>query len=123
MAAVSQGQRKDIEALYAAFNRRDIDAVIERLAGDVHWANGMEGGYVDGAHAVREYWTRQFETIQSRVEPEQIRALEDGRVAVDVHQVVHATSGELLADHHVTHVFTFRDGEVTTFDIDETIHD
>ena len=43
-------QRKDIEELYAAFNRRDIEAVIERLADDVHW-------------------TRQFETIQSQVEP------------------------------------------------------
>jgi ketosteroid isomerase-like protein len=119
MALVTETQRKDIEELYAAFNRRDIDAAIERLAGDVHWANGMEGGYVDGAQAVREYWTRQFEVIQSRVEPEHIRRLDDGRIAVDVHQVVRATtSSELLADHHVAHIFTFRDGEITTFDID-----
>ena len=110
----------EIEQLYAAFNRRDIEAVIARLAADVHWANGMEGGYVDGAQAVRDYWTRQFETIQSRVEPERMRELDGGRVAVDVHQVVHATSGELLADQRVTHVFTFRgDGQITAFDIED----
>jgi hypothetical protein len=115
MAAVSEAQREDIEQLYAAFNRRDIDALIARLAADVHWANGMEGGYVDGTQAVREYWTRQFETIQSRVEPERMRGLDGGRVVVDVHQVVHTTSGELLADQRVAHVFTFGDdGQITT---------
>jgi hypothetical protein len=45
---VSENRRQDIERLYAEFNRRDIEAVLERLIDDVHWANGMEGGYVDG---------------------------------------------------------------------------
>ena len=25
---------------------------------DVKWANGLEGGFVYGRNAVREYWTR-----------------------------------------------------------------
>jgi ketosteroid isomerase-like protein len=114
---VAQPQRRDIEQLYAAFNRRDLEAVLARLAPEVRWANGMEGGYVHGRSGVREYWTRQFDIIQSRVEPEQITAGDDGRIVVRVHQVVRSVDGELLADQRVTHLFTFRDGQITRFDI------
>jgi ketosteroid isomerase-like protein len=72
MGSVSRAEQDDIRRLYAAFNRRDIDAVLERLADDVRWANGMEGGHVEGVPAVRDYWTRQFTVIQSQVEPERI---------------------------------------------------
>ncbi|HKG37214.1 MAG TPA: nuclear transport factor 2 family protein [Solirubrobacterales bacterium] len=107
----------EIEALYAAFNRRDIETVLAHLAPDVHWANGMEGGYADGREAVRAYWTRQFAAIHSRVEPETIELADDGRVAVQVHQVVHAPDGELLADERVSHYFTFEEGRIARFDI------
>jgi len=46
--------------MYASFNARDIDGVLAQLADDVTWANGMEGGYVQGHEAVGEYWTRQW---------------------------------------------------------------
>jgi ketosteroid isomerase-like protein len=115
---VSEDRRQDIERLYAEFNRRDIEAVLARMTDDVHWANGMEGGYVDGRDAVREYWLRQFEVIDGRVEPERIVGRDQDRVAVHVHQVVHSPSGELLADEHVTHVFTFQGGQIARFDIE-----
>jgi ketosteroid isomerase-like protein len=109
---------QDIQRLYDAFNQRDIEAVLQRLAPDVRWANGMEGGYVDGRDAVREYWTRQFELINSHVEPEEIERGDGMVVVVKVHQVVRSREGELLADDRVTHIFTFRDGQVLRFDID-----
>ncbi len=40
---------------YAAFNRRDIDAVLRLMQLDVNWANGIEGGRVHGLDTVREY--------------------------------------------------------------------
>src|SRR5882672_6030705 len=52
---------------YEAFNARDVDAVLALMHPDVDWPNGMEGGRVLGRAAVREYWTRQFEVIDSRV--------------------------------------------------------
>jgi cation diffusion facilitator family transporter len=107
-----------LRELYSAFNARDIDAVLERLAPDVDWPNGMEGGRVHGRDAVREYWTRQFSLIQSSVDPVDITEHADGRVAVDVHQVVHSPDGELLHDTHVTHTYVFGDdGLVTRMDI------
>jgi ketosteroid isomerase-like protein len=85
--------RQRVRQLYAACNARDIDAVLEGLAADVAWANGMEGGYVHGRDGVRDYWTRQFREIRSTVEPERIELAPDRRVAVRVHQIVHSADG------------------------------
>jgi cation diffusion facilitator family transporter len=104
--------------LYAAFNARDIDAVLERLAPDVDWPNGMEGGRVQGRDAVREYWTRQFTLIDGKVDPVDITEQDDGSVVVNVHQVVHSPDGELISDGNVTHTYVFGDdGLVTRMDI------
>ena len=56
----------------------------------------MEGGREHGHDAVRAYWTRQFGLIDSRVEPVGFETLDDGRVAVRVHQVVRSLDGRLL---------------------------
>lgn len=105
--------------LYAAFNRREIDVVIAAMHPDVDWPNGFEGGREHGHDAVRAYWTRQFELIDSQVEPVRVRPLDDGRVAVDVHQVVRAPGGDLLSDRQVVHIYTLRDGLVERMDIAE----
>jgi ketosteroid isomerase-like protein len=102
---------------YEAFNARDIDSALVLMHPDVDWPNGMEGGRVLGRAAVREYWTRQFQVIDSRVEPEGFTTDADGRVAVDVHQVVHDAAGELLSDGHVKHVYTVRDGLIERMEI------
>jgi hypothetical protein len=54
---------------YAAFNARDIDRALATMHADVEWPNGMEGGYVHGHDAVRDYWTRQWKLIDPDVEP------------------------------------------------------
>jgi ketosteroid isomerase-like protein len=102
---------------YEAFNARDIDAVLALMHPDVDWPNGMEGGRVLGRAAVREYWTRQFELIDGRVEPQAFATDAEGRVVVDVHQVVRDTAGELLSDERVEHVYTIRDGLIERMDI------
>jgi len=109
-----------IRQLYLNFNTRAIDAALDGLAVDVVWANGMEGGHVHGRDAVRDYWTRQFSQIHSSVTPREIGFTDDGRVRVEVHQVVHsADDTQLLADTTVQHLFTFDDaGMIARFDIE-----
>lgn len=107
----------DLGALYAAFNARDIDAVLERLAPDVDWPNGMEGGRVRGHEEVRAYWTRQFGLIDSHVEPVGFEELDDGRLAVEVHQVVRDLDGKPLSDTRIRHVYSFREGVVERMEI------
>src|SRR6266536_5864412 len=92
--------------VYAAFNRRDIDAVLAVMHPDVDWPNAFEGGRVAGHEGVRAYWTRQFEQIDPRVEPVGMTTLDDGRVSMTVHQLVRALDGSVLADREVRHVYT-----------------
>jgi ketosteroid isomerase-like protein len=106
--------------VYAAFNARDVEAVLAVLHPDVDWPNAWEGGRVIGRDAVRDYWRRQFEQIDGRVEPRAFDDAGDGRIAVTVHQVVRALDGSLLADREVTHVYSWRDGLVVRMDVMET---
>ena len=100
-----------LRALYDAFNARDIDATLAGMAADVDWPNGWQGD--------RDYWTRQWAHLDPRVEPGSFTRRADGRVAVDVHQVVRDHDGELLSDGHVVHVYELREGLVVRMDIED----
>jgi hypothetical protein len=81
----------------------------------------MEGGRVLGTAAVRNYWKRQFEVVHSQVEPTNFTTEADGRIAVDVHQVVHDNAGKLLADQMVQHVYEIREGLIQSMEIRDSI--
>lgn len=108
-----------ISMAYAHFNARFIDAALSTMTPDVSWANGMEGGQVHGHDAVRAYWTRQFAIIQPHVEPVALTLLDDGRVAVEVHQVVRTLDGEVRSDRMVRHIYRLRVGLVAEMTIAE----
>jgi ketosteroid isomerase-like protein len=112
------GTEKRIRLLYTAFNRREIDAALAGMTADVDWPNAWEGGRIAGREAVRDYWLRQWEAIDARVEPVEITPREDGRWMVLVHQVVRSPDGALLADEHVHHIYAFRDELVQRMDIE-----
>jgi hypothetical protein len=101
----------------AAFNARNVDAALATMHPDVDWPNGMEGGRVRGHPAVREYLTRQWTLIGPRVEPLSFTPLDDGRVAVDVRQVVRDGAGALLLDQRVRHVYRIENHRVREMEI------
>jgi len=111
------GELELLEGVYAAFNRRDIETVLAEMHPEVDWPNGMEGGRVLGKSAVRDYWKRQFELLNPRVEPQSFTAEPDGRIAVAVHQVVHDNAGKLLVDQMIQHVYEFRNGLIGSMEI------
>ncbi|MET0499243.1 MAG: nuclear transport factor 2 family protein [Steroidobacteraceae bacterium] len=113
-----------IQRLYDRFNARDIDGVLLALTDDVAWANGMEGGYVYGRKAIRDYWTRQWAVVDPHVEPVAVRRTEDGKIVAEVQQTVRDLEGNPiqgqahgLKDKTVGHLFTIQDGKVARFDI------
>jgi hypothetical protein len=106
-----------LRELYADFNRRNIDSVLAQMDPSVDWPNGMEGGREHGRAAVRAYWTRQFAVVQSHVEPINFKTEADGRILVDVHQVVHDNNGNLLSDQMVQHLYTLRNGLISHMEI------
>ncbi len=104
---------------YAAFNDRNINEVLAVMHPEVQWANGMEGGYVYGHEAVRDYWTRQWKLINPHVEPREFQLDESGRVVVDVHQVVHDLDGNLIVEQTVQHIYTIDKRLIQRMDIRE----
>ena len=113
-----------LKRLYDRFNARDIDGVLVALADDVAWANGMEGGHVQGHEGLRDYWTRQWSMVDPHVEPVRFHRTADGAIVAEVLQTVFDLEGNPLQgqthglkDKTVGHVFRFRAGKVTHFDI------
>ena len=107
-----------LRAAYAAFNARDIDAVVALMTPDVAWPKAFKGGIVRGPEEVRAYWTEQWSEIDPRVEPVSFHVEEAGRILVGVHQVVRDLAGTtVLADERVGHRFTMRDGLIQSMEV------
>ncbi|HEY3937829.1 MAG TPA: nuclear transport factor 2 family protein [Bryobacteraceae bacterium] len=106
-----------LKHVYDRFNARDMDSVLAAMHEDVVWANGMEGGYVQGRAGVRSYWTRQWAMVDPHVYPVGFSSGSEGETVVEVHQVVYDLAGELLVDKMVGHLFRFEAGLVKRFDI------
>lgn len=109
-----------LQNLYDAFNQREIETIIASMCPDVKWANGLEGGFVYGRDAVREYWTKQFKEIQPELEALKFETDENARHIVTVHQIIRDLQGNLLADATVHQIFTIEDGLISLYEIGET---
>ena len=87
---------------------------------DVKWANGLEGGFVYGRDAVREYWTNQLKDIQPELETLKFEMDENNRNVVTVHQVIKDLQGNVLADATVDQIFTIEDGLISVYELGDT---
>lgn len=110
--------RELIKKAYAAFNARDIDAVLKTMHPNVKWPRAWEGDYANGHDEVRAYWERQWKEINPTVTPVGFRERENGTLEVEVDQLVKDQQGNILFDGKVTHVYTIRDGLVHQMDIE-----
>ncbi len=114
------GEGPSIELLkraYDAFNRRDLDDALNTMTPDVDWPNGMEGGMVHGRDGVRAYWTRQWGMLDPHVDPVTFSDESDGRISIEVHQVVRDLSGNVLQDRMLEHVYSLKDGLIASMEI------
>lgn len=109
-----------LQNLYDAFNRREIETIISSMRPDVKWANGLEGGFVYGRDAVRQYWTDQFKAIQPELETLKFETDEKNRDVVTVHQIIKDLQGNTLIDTTVHQIFTIENGLVSLYEIGET---
>jgi hypothetical protein len=108
-----------IKRLYSGFNDRQMEEVLAALDENVVWANGMEGGHVNGRDGVRGYWTRQWALIDPHVEPFAFSEDTNRGIVVDVHQTVRDLAGAVLFDGTVRHIFRIENSLVKRFDIDQ----
>jgi nuclear transport factor 2 (NTF2) superfamily protein len=113
-----EGEYKDIlRRAYRSFNNRNINDVLSLMIDGVRWPNGWEGGYVNGKEEVKEYWTRQWQQLNPIVEPIEFNQSVDGRIQVNVHQLVRNLTGEVIFDGQVNHVYRFQNGLIAEMEI------
>ncbi|MET0355848.1 MAG: nuclear transport factor 2 family protein [Cellvibrio sp.] len=108
---------KLLRAAYTAFNARDISAALKLMNEDVTWPKAFKGGFVKGPDEIRKYWTEQWSEINPQVEPAAFYPQNDSQILVDVHQVVRSLDGSVLADEHVGHLFTIKNGLIQAMEI------
>lgn len=111
------GEVDVLKRLYDRFNARDIETALTMMHPDVIWANGLEGGYVHGHAGVRDYWTRQWATIDSRADPLDYSVDADGTTAVEVHLTAKDREGNAVFDTIGGHIFRIEGGLIRRFDI------
>ena len=117
---IMSSNQQFLQNLYDAFNKGEIETIISFMHPDVKWANGVEGGFVYGRDAVREYWTNQYKVIQVQLETLKFETDENNRNVVTVHQLIKDLQGNLLADATVQQIFTIEDGLISLYEIGET---
>jgi hypothetical protein len=105
-----------LQNLYDAFNKRDIETILATMAEDVKWANGWEGDFVYGRDNVREYWRRQFEVIKPQLEILEIE-INDNQSITKLHQIARDLEDNVLDEKIVEHIFTFENDLIKTFEI------
>lgn len=115
--SVSDSQEQLLHRAYEAFNACDIEGALATMHADVDWPNGMEGGRLHGHREVREYWRRQFDLIDSRVEPQCVERRPDGQVVVTVDQTVRDREGAVILQETVEHRYVISGGLIERMDI------
>lgn len=85
-----------LRAAHAAFNARDIDAVLALMIANVAWPQAFKDGFVLGPEEVHADWTAQWSEIDRHVEPVAFHPEAAGHILVDVRQVVRDMGEPLL---------------------------
>jgi ketosteroid isomerase-like protein len=96
-----------LEALYEAYNRRDVPALLAALDPEVEWMDLLNGTPLKGRDMVGAYWIEQFEIMRIEVTPIAFEDLPDGRVVVTAAQTMKRADGQLWGNDRVTHLITF----------------
>ena len=108
-----------IKHAYTAFNARDIDSILMVMHPDIKWARAWEGDYATGHDEVKAYWERQWQEVDPTVVPVGFTERADGKLEVEVDQLVKDLDGNILFDGKVTHVYVIKDGLLEQMDIEQ----
>lgn len=114
--------RQLLEHAYACFNARDVVSALSDMHPDVEWSNGMDGGMAHGRDEVRDYWTRQWTSVDPHVDPLRIDDDDHGHFTVAVHQIVRDLSGLVVAERFVEHAYLVEDGLIRRMEIRPAEH-
>jgi ketosteroid isomerase-like protein len=112
---------KTIQAVYEAFGRGDVAAIVDVVTDDVDWGAETSSTAVPwyGVHHGKDGVVSFFEAFGSTMDVEQFEPVSFAANDTDVHTLVHfkakrrATGASLAMDLH--HFFQFRDGKISYY--------
>lgn len=108
-----------IQHAYAAFNVRDVPALLAMLHPQVRWAKTQQGDYLTGPDEVLKHWRRLWQEIDVHDEPTDIRELTDGRLDVAVNQVIKDKQGNLISEGPLKVLYAFQEGLIQQMDFEQ----
>ena len=113
-----QRDLEQVEAIYAAFDRRDLPALLRYLGKDIEMIQSSElpwGGIYLGHAGVQQFFAALQTHLDSRIEVE--RLIDAGDHVVAVGRTVGKTrSTGMEFEVPLVHVWRFRDGRVSRFE-------
>ena len=110
-----------VQAVYAAFDRGDVERILAQLDPDVSWRTPgapdlPTGGLRHGIPAVREFFPLLLNTFDlAEFQPHDFLAAGDKVVVLGTSREGPKGSGRLV-DFRWVHVFTFRNGRIVAFE-------
>jgi pimeloyl-ACP methyl ester carboxylesterase len=113
---VGGAEEELVRRAYAAYNGRDLEGLLALVGDDVDWPDGTRR--LRGRTAVRAYWTEQWTSTHTHDEPVAVTRLPDGRLAVEVEQVVRSLDGSVRATRSVRHVHRVEGARIVRLDIE-----
>lgn len=109
-----------VRRAFAAFNERDLDALVAGCTDDVEWR--LIGGFVDlmgaehqGRDTLRRWFQDWIENLGGRAELESLLEVDD-RVVLLMRVVGAGEASGAATTHRTGQVFTFRDGQISAID-------
>lgn len=112
-----------IETLHAAINARDLDATLACYAPDARFADGLDGGVLEGGDAIRAHFIRLFETIRVELSIIALTRLSDGRMRARLHVETRGPGGGLWQDGAVTVWYRLIGGLIVEQELDDSGRD
>ena len=108
--------RELLTRAYAAYNAQDVEGLLAKVSDDVDWPDGERR--LHGKEQLRSYWAEQWTRTRTHDEPVGFAELDDGRIAVDVSQVVRSPEGTVVSRGRVVHKHRLDGGLIARLDIE-----
>ena len=108
-----------IAELYAAINARDLDATLACYAPNARFADGLEGGMLEGHQAIRAHFVQLFETIRVELSTIDLAREPDGRWRARLQVETRGPGGGLWQDDRVTVWYRLERGLIVEQDVDD----
>ncbi len=103
-----------VRAVFEAFNRRDIDAVLGLWHDSISWRTlfSVETGVLRGKQQIRAAWERQIEALDVHIDVLELIPLDESRVLASGRWRGRGSESGAPVERTAVQVFTVEDGQL-----------